>query len=217
MGADLPDRLRLERGVYACWHEHLFPLACLLAHQELTTLASHDRDGEIVNRVLRRLGYTVVRGSSSRGGATAYRHLRRARARGRGVILTVDGPRGPRRSLKPGIVRLAEHSSGEVHAVAVAASKGIRLNSWDRFLVPAPGATVFFHKEPVAVRSEPLKDEWGREGATHEARGSRVSAADIAAALGRGGRRLRGGGAWCRSHRAPTPVTTRNGRTKALD
>ena len=138
-----PYRPRLSREVHACWHEHILPLAWLFAGQELSTLASRDRDGEIVARLLRGMGYVVARGSSTRGGQTGFRQLARALEAGRGVIIAGDGPRGPRRTLKEGTARLAAHAGGGVTAVAAAASAGWRLRSWDRFVIPAPGATVF--------------------------------------------------------------------------
>lgn len=138
-----PYRPRLAPEVHACWHEHILPLAWLFAGQELATLASRDRDGEIVARLLGRMGYAVARGSSTRGGRAGYRQLARALEAGRGVIIAGDGPRGPRRALKGGAARLAAHAGGGVTAVAAAASAGWRLRSWDRFVIPAPGATVF--------------------------------------------------------------------------
>lgn len=150
-----PYRPPLTHEIHACWHEHLLPLTCLFAGQELATLASRDRDGEIVSRVLRRLGYDVARGSSTRGGSAGFRQLARSFASGRGVILTGDGPRGPRRSLKEGTARIAALTDSSVTVVGVAASSGLRLPSWDRFLIPAPGATVFVSLAPVREGDAP--------------------------------------------------------------
>ncbi|MYA32746.1 MAG: DUF374 domain-containing protein [Gemmatimonadales bacterium] len=177
-----PYRPLLKHEIHACWHEHLLPLTCLLAGQELATLASRDRDGEIVSRILRRLGYDVARGSSTRGGSGGFRQLARFCAAGRGVILTGDGPRGPRRALKEGTARIAKLTEGTVTVVGVAASSGWRLPSWDRFLVPAPGATVFVSLEAVVADDAPgtgeiqaaLRREVARcEQAAREARWSR--------------------------------------------
>lgn len=150
-----PYRPLLKHEVHACWHEHLLPLTCLLAGQELATLASRDRDGEIISCILRRLGYEVARGSSTRGGSAGFRQLARSFAAGRGVILTGDGPRGPRRSLKEGTARIAMLMDSSVTVVGVAASTGPRLPSWDRFLIPAPGATVFVSLAPVLQDGAP--------------------------------------------------------------
>ncbi|WP_420441049.1 tetraacyldisaccharide 4'-kinase [Candidatus Palauibacter sp.] len=150
-----PYRPLLKHEVHACWHEHLLPLTCLLAGQELATLASRDRDGEIISGILRSLGYEVARGSSTRGGSAGFRQLARSFEAGRGVILTGDGPRGPRRSLKEGTARIATLMDSSVTVVGVAASIGPRLASWDRFLIPAPGATVFVSLAPVLQGGAP--------------------------------------------------------------
>lgn len=190
-----PYRPRLKHEVHACWHEHLLPLTCLFAGQELATLASRDRDGEIISRVLRRLGYHVARGSSTRGGSAGFRQLTRAFASGRGVILTGDGPRGPRRSLKEGAARIAALTDSSVTVVGVAAASGPRLPSWDRFLIPAPGATVFVSPAPVAEGYAPpdtgdiqaaLQREVARcEQAAREARWTRPPGI-VRGAVGRG-------------------------------
>ncbi|MCY3600161.1 MAG: tetraacyldisaccharide 4'-kinase [Gemmatimonadetes bacterium] len=190
-----PYRPLLKHEVHACWHEHLLPLTCLFAGQALATLASRDRDGEIISRVLRRLGYGVARGSSTRGGSAGFRQLARHFTAGRGVILTGDGPRGPRRSLKEGASRIASVTHSAVSVVGVAASSGLRLRSWDRFLIPAPGATVFVSLAPVVEKGTPgtgdiqaaLRREVARcEQAAREARWARPPGV-LRSGRGRGG------------------------------
>lgn len=143
---------RLRPAVYALWHEHLLPLAVLHSGFGAAALASRHRDGEILARVLGSLGYRPVRGSSSRGGAAGLREMIREGRRGRPLAFTPDGPRGPARRPKPGAVLAAAATRLPIVPVAAAASRGWRLGSWDRFLVPAPFATVFVsHGAPLAV------------------------------------------------------------------
>jgi len=148
---------KLEANVYYTWHENLLPLTWLLAHQGVATLASQDRDGEIVARVLSDLGYVVARGSSTRGGAVGFRELVRAARAGRALILTSDGPRGPRRRMKEGTSRLAERTNRPIVPIGLATTAGLRLRTWDRFLIPLPGATVF------VSCGEPIHASPGRE------------------------------------------------------
>ncbi len=149
-----PWRPTLGSEVYYTWHENLLPLTWLFAHQGVATLASRDRDGEIITRVLSDLGYVVARGSSTRGGAAGFRELLRAARAGRALILTSDGPRGPRRRVKEGTPALAERTGRRVVAVGLATTQGWRLRTWDRFSIPAPGATVFVScGEPMLARS----------------------------------------------------------------
>jgi len=137
------DRLVHEQGVaviYALWHCHVFfvPLLRRYGRRPLAVLLSLHRDAQIVGVAARLRGVTLVRGSSSRGGAQAYRQLLGWLASSRSVCLTPDGPKGPPRAIKQGIIRLAEQSGCVVVPVAFTASAKLRLNSWDRTIVPLP-------------------------------------------------------------------------------
>lgn len=156
--------LRLAPAVYALWHEHLLPL--VFAHRGSGTVAlvSEHRDGEILVRVLDRLGLGAARGSSTRGGRRGLREMVRAGRDGRPLAFTPDGPRGPARICKPGVVRAAAETGLPVVPLAAAASSYRRLDSWDRFVVPAPFARVYLARgEPLAVPPA-VADAWGDEG-----------------------------------------------------
>ena len=115
-------------------------------------LASRSRDGELVTRYIGRFGIEAVRGSSSRGGAAALRHLARWLEEGREVVVVPDGPRGPAEVVKPGIVGLARLSGAAIVPVAVGASSEWRLGSWDGFRIPRPFARcVARFGEPIHV------------------------------------------------------------------
>ncbi len=136
-----PDRA-LRPAVYALWHEGLLPAAVLYAGQGAGVLTSRHRDGEIISRILIELGYLPLRGSSTRGGAEGLRAMIRAGRAGRPLAFTPDGPRGPARRSKPGVIAAATGAGLPIIPVGLAATRGRRLNSWDGFLVPAPGAVV---------------------------------------------------------------------------
>lgn len=142
----------LGRAVYALWHEHLLPLAMAHRGQGAVALISEHRDGEILTRVLDDLGVEAARGSSTRGGEAGLQEMIRAGRRGRPLAFTPDGPRGPARSCKPGVVRAAAETGHPVIPLGAAASRYRRLASWDRFLVPAPAARVYLsHGAPLEV------------------------------------------------------------------
>lgn len=140
---------RVERGelpvagpfVAAIWHGELLPLAALHADRGWATAASLSGDGERVARALEGLGYTVVRGSSSRGALLVLRGGLAQLAAGRVFVLTVDGPRGPAGVPQPGVKELAARAGVPVVWARVEA-RGWRARSWDRFLVPWPFARV---------------------------------------------------------------------------
>ena len=105
----------------------------------LTILVSHSKDGENMAKAVRFLGYNVKRGSSSRGGAAGLIALIKAVREGRSVVLAVDGPRGPRGTCKPGIVRLAQKTGVPLYPVGVATSKKWTFEkSWNKTYIPLP-------------------------------------------------------------------------------
>lgn len=164
--------LALEPAVYALWHEHLLPLAFAHRGSGTVALVSEHRDGEILVRVLRRLGLAAARGSSTRGGSRGLREMVRAGREGRPLAFTPDGPRGPARRCKPGVIRAAAETGLPVVPLAAAASRARRLESWDRFLVPAPFAAVCLSRgEPLTVPPE-VAGAWGdgEEGVLEPAR-----------------------------------------------
>src|SRR5713101_5014300 len=93
--------------LFALWHGRMF--LSIQAHRQegIVTMASRSKDGEIIAGWLESNGYSVVRGSSTRGGSQALREMVRRVRSGRAGALTVDGPTGPPRIVQPGIVQLA--------------------------------------------------------------------------------------------------------------
>ncbi len=135
----------LDRGpvVVAFFHEDQLPLVALHRGLGLTGMASASRDGALLAGVITRLGYGVVRGSSSRGGVrAALRSIKGALADGGGLAIAVDGPRGPRRRAQPGAVTLAAMAACPMVLLSARAEPAWRAASWDRFLLPLPFARV---------------------------------------------------------------------------
>jgi lysophospholipid acyltransferase (LPLAT)-like uncharacterized protein len=104
-----------------------------------TVLVSRSRDGDLQAGVMTALGFRVVRGSSSRGGARALTELVRGLRRGETVALAVDGPRGPRHVAKPGVLAAARAARTPLHPVASASRRALTLSrAWDGFEIPLP-------------------------------------------------------------------------------
>ena len=66
-------------------------------------------------------------------------------------VITVDGPKGPAEVVKIGAVLLARLTGAPMIPMAYAASSAKLWNSWDRFMLPRPGARI------VIVVGEPLR------------------------------------------------------------
>ncbi len=123
--------------IFAIYHEEIFPLCCLHKDEGVTIVVSRSRDGELIAGVLTRLGYNLARGSSSREGLRALLNAaRQMKANKTDVAFTVDGPRGPRRISKPGIIYLASRSGAFIVPVRVGMRTKHVFKSWDRFSLP---------------------------------------------------------------------------------
>ena len=141
------DDLRRQRAasqpvIFILWHGQLLPLLYHHRREGVAVLISEHSDGEIVARIAISLGYRTVRGSTSRGAARALIGLSRAVKEGHDLAITPDGPRGPAKSFAAGALVVAQRTGAPMVPVAVSASRGWRLKSWDRFLIPKPFARV---------------------------------------------------------------------------
>jgi lysophospholipid acyltransferase (LPLAT)-like uncharacterized protein len=127
--------------LFAFWHSRLLGLCHTHRFRGIGIMVSKSFDGEWISRVVRHLGYRVFRGSASRDGAPALLEMLRSTAPG-DLALTVDGPRGPAETAKPGIFSLASKSGLPVVPITFRASRAWRLKSWDRFIIPKPFSIV---------------------------------------------------------------------------
>ncbi len=119
-------------------------------HQNFFPLASLSKDGELISLVLKRFGFSPLRGSSSRGSVTARRLILDALAEGTKIAVTVDGPRGPRHEPKRGLFDLARRSGVPILPMRVRASSAwILRKSWDQFQIPKPFACIEIHYQPL--------------------------------------------------------------------
>jgi lysophospholipid acyltransferase (LPLAT)-like uncharacterized protein len=141
-----PADPRVGRFIYAFWHESL--LVPTILKTTCRILSSQHADGELMAQVCRRLGFQVVRGSTTRGGVSALLELTTG-GQAAHVAFTPDGPRGPRRRVQLGTVALASLTGLPIVAFGVGFSRAWRARSWDRFAVPRPFSTAFIVTAPV--------------------------------------------------------------------
>ncbi len=125
------------RYVYAFFHEVMLFPAYFWAWPEMHILISDHRDGELITQVVSRLGFGVVRGSTTRGGARALREMTLRIDQGH-LCVTPDGPRGPRRKVHQGVAYLSSKTGFPIVGAGMAFKRPWRAKSWDRFCVPRP-------------------------------------------------------------------------------
>jgi lysophospholipid acyltransferase (LPLAT)-like uncharacterized protein len=135
----LPPNAPFEKpGVYSFWHRSLFAAAWVYRNLGIVVLISRSFDGEFITRIIEKLGFVAVRGSSSRGGVGALLGMMGELEQGSAVALTIDGPRGPKYVAKPGPARLAKVSGMPMRTFYVALSDAWVLKTWDEFMIPKP-------------------------------------------------------------------------------
>ncbi len=158
----------LERGgrvILCCWHQRFFAgffLPGKLKRNPVVMISQSD-DGTFISTMARSFGWIPVRGSSSRGGRKALREMIRLLKQHNIGTHIADGPGGPPRVIKPGIVMLAKHTNAAICPIYVIYHNAWVSNSWDRFMVPKPGSRVTLHfgslvTVPESLDSETLED-----------------------------------------------------------
>jgi lysophospholipid acyltransferase (LPLAT)-like uncharacterized protein len=127
-----------KRVIYSFWHRAVFASAWLWRRVGIAVMVSRSFDGEYIARTIEKLGFVAVRGSSSRGGATALLGLKEQLEQGNLVAFTIDGPRGPKYVAKPGPTVLSRASGAPMAAFYVALSDAWVLKTWDALMIPKP-------------------------------------------------------------------------------
>lgn len=154
--------------IFSAWHGKTWIPVYFLKNRGIYALASMSRDGGYMTGVLKRLGWNVIRGSSSRGGSRSLLSLFRRLKKGASTALTPDGPTGPIYEVKSGIIFLQERADGVIIPIGVDASRKKNFASWDNYMLPIPfsraalvfGEAVKFDKNlTIEEKKEILKAE----------------------------------------------------------
>ncbi len=124
--------------VVVFWHGSMLFSWWLFRKKNAAALTSQSDDGRLLAMLLRRWGYEVIRGSSSRGAKEAMEAMRSAVRSGKRLLVTPDGPRGPYHEMKIGALRVAQTCGVAFYTLTVRFQKYWQLRSWDRFEIPKP-------------------------------------------------------------------------------
>ncbi len=161
--------------VASFWHECMIPATYLFRNMGIRVMSSYSYDGEYMGRIIRKFGFVAVKGSSSRNPVKALLGLRRALDDGWTVAFTLDGPRGPRRRIKPGPAGLARSAAVPMTAFHAAVEKAWILKSWDRMMIPKPFSRVLIRVgKLIPVPSDASDEELVRYGEELQATLDRV-------------------------------------------
>jgi lysophospholipid acyltransferase (LPLAT)-like uncharacterized protein len=151
--------------IIAFWHNRTALMAYFYERycrdRTALTFISRSRDGQFMTDVASRFGIKAVRGSSSRHGTSAMLAAIRAAGDPRvDLVITPDGPRGPRYQIQPGLLRLSQATQRPIVAITYGLKWKYQLKSWDRFHVPLPFSTChLLTGEPILIPKEASEAE----------------------------------------------------------
>ena len=180
----------------AFWHSRIaLSPACwpLDRAQPAKALISLSADGQFIARAVALQGFPAIRGSSSnkdkadrdKGGSQALRAGLRQLKVG-ALAITPDGPRGPARQMAEGLPMMARISKAPTLFIGMSCNPAIRLNSWDRAIIPLPfarGAIVWDVADyPDGEDLEAVRRDWADRLNAVEARADAITGLPPAAA-----------------------------------
>ena len=121
--------------------------------EKTSAIISHHFDGDIIKRVLGYFNILPIRGSSSRGARGALINSIKKLKDGENILLTPDGPRGPRHSMSDGAVALALKSKLPIMVISYNSSSYWQLKSWDRFTIPKPFSSLTIYHQIININN----------------------------------------------------------------
>lgn len=161
LNQEIPDTLLRNNTPFLAgfWHDEVIPIPRSRLYYSVpvraVALTSPSRDGNLVEAMCGAYDIETIRGSSSKGGFEAIREIKKSMKEGRYnmVSIAVDGPRGPARIVKPGIIYLASILQMPIVTMRFLASPvSILYKSWDCQKIPFPFAKVrIIYGEPYYV------------------------------------------------------------------
>lgn len=158
----IEGELTQEQHIYVCWHGELFmsPQAYRYLHktQNAAAMISHHFDGELIARVYAFLKIGAIRGSGRKGAKEVFLKAFRTLKEGTELLITPDGPRGPRHHMYDGAVGLAVKGKKPLCVINFTCSHYWQLKSWDRFVIPKPFSKIDFYIQSLSLEGMDLDE-----------------------------------------------------------
>jgi len=126
-------------------------------HPASAIISSHF-DGSLIASTLKMLGIRSLRGSSRNGAKQVLLQAFKSIKSGEEVLITPDGPRGPRQHMSDGAIGIALKSKLPIFVMNYRAEKYWQLNSWDRFVIPKPFTKVDFYLQSISLEGMELDE-----------------------------------------------------------
>jgi lysophospholipid acyltransferase (LPLAT)-like uncharacterized protein len=151
-----------EQHVCVCWHSELLmsPQAYRAIHkkQPASAIISQHFDGSLIASTLNLLRIRPLRGSSKKGARQVLLQAFRSIKSGEEVLITPDGPRGPRHSMSDGAIGIALKSKLPIFVMNYKVDSYWKLSSWDSFIIPKPFSKIDFYLQSVTLEGMELEE-----------------------------------------------------------
>jgi len=151
-----------EQHVCVCWHGELFmsPQAYRDIHKKhpASAIISSHSDGSLIAGTLSLLKIRPLRGSTRKGAKQVLLQAFKSIKNGEEVLITPDGPKGPRHSMSDGAIGLALKSKLPIFVMNFKAKHFWQINSWDKFVIPKPFTQVDFYIQSVSLKEMEIEE-----------------------------------------------------------
>ena len=141
LNSEAENQIKSLTGPYilTLWHGRIFYLFYYLRNRpDYFLLISPSADGDLLAKLARLMGYSVIRGSTFKKAVPAARSLIRVLRDGQRIIIIADGSRGPRCVAQSGSLQLAAITKLPLFPMTFSAKNKVALNTWDKFILPLP-------------------------------------------------------------------------------
>ena len=151
-----------NQHICVCWHSELLisPQAYRKIHpkhQSYAIVSSHF-DGSLIAKTLNLLKIKPLRGSSRAGASQVLLQAFRQVKKKKEVLITPDGPKGPRYSMSDGAVAMAIKSGLPIFTMNYKADNYWQLKSWDKFVIPKPFSKIDLYLQSINVEDMSVKE-----------------------------------------------------------
>ncbi len=138
--------------ILTIWHGRMLLPIFHLRKRGIVSLVSLHMDGEIITRIVTRLGYVIRRGSPRRGSREGFKAILQDLKDGKTVSMFPDGPTGPRHFVHDGVLHLARLTGAPIVPLLFSANRTWRMKSWDKFMIMKPfSRAVLSFGEPISI------------------------------------------------------------------
>lgn len=151
-----------SQHVCVCWHGELLmsPQAYRKIHpkHKASAIISSHFDGSLIAGTLRFLKIRALRGSTKKGAREVLLQAFKSIKAGEEVLITPDGPRGPRHSMSDGAIGIALKSRLPIFVINYQPSSYWQLGSWDRFVIPKPFCRIDFYLQSLSIEGMEIEE-----------------------------------------------------------